>query len=205
MNYLIQTGMEHKMQPEINNMLSVRNLINESYNDIFSNGKIAAEKQDIRMFKARRVSFEECFRLYTISIESLREFTDALIEKEANEILSDSGIIITENAIANTEITIPEFTTLKTIKTEPVSNEFDNTNVIDLIQSGNIVGMIDHVVKYHKLGQYSVIKSTFNIWETVAKSDQQCEEYLEDIKEYADIEPIIKEIYKVEQVDQQSA
>jgi len=197
MSYLLQIAMEKKMHVQLNKMLTVRNLIGESFNEIIQNGRTTAESQDKKMFMVKRKGFDECARLYTISIHTLREHFDSLVEQEANEILG----IETENK--STDIAIPEELVETFEVTNQLSqqnqtsqkNDFDDTNIIELLTSCNIEGMIDHIIKYHKLGKLSVIKTTFNIWETVIKSQPQYEEYLSDVKDFTDIQQIIIEVF----------
>ena len=200
MNELIKIGIERKMYIQLNKMLTVKNGINETYGEILTSGLNDAEKNDKRNnvsnFLFRKRSFDECRRLYGVSMTVLREHSASLIEKEANDILSESGIEVDVDD-SNLTIDMPIVSAVSENDKVPSSecNEFDDTNTIELLQSGNMEGMIDYIVKNHKLGNIQNIKSTIGIWKNIASSDNQYEDYIVDVLECADIDDIIREIF----------
>lgn len=197
MNELIKLGTERKMYTQLNKMLTVKNGINETYGEILTNGLADAEKNDKRNnvsnFLFRKRSFDECRRLYGIFMDVLRAHSASLIEKEANAILSESGIDVDDD-VSIPNIDMPVVNT-NNDQSASECNEFDDTNTLELLQSGNMEGMIDYIVKNHKLGNIQNIKSTIGIWKNIASSDNQYDDYLTDVLECIDIEDIIREIF----------
>jgi hypothetical protein len=204
---LFRIGTEHKLHSEMHRMLCVKNGVKkangeqgESYNDILSAG-IAAASNDKQMFGIRRLHFEECKRLYTVCLEVMRKHLTSIVDNEAKAILKESGIEVdgntdqddTENPNLN-EIT-EMFASKEDEIVSSASNVFDTTNVIEMLQTGNMEAMIDYIVNHHKLGNFQTIRSTVSIWENVAKTDSSCQDYLTDVLEFADIESIIREIF----------
>ena len=178
MDLLIRLGIEKSMYNQINTMLNVRNLTKESFNDLIVNGIKDAEKNDKKIFITRKKSFEECKRLYLCCLDVLRNHFNNLIENDANKILSDSGIEIKD-----------------TPNNSSSNNNLDDINVLELIQSGDTVNMIDHITQYYNMKDISTVEKTFNIWKTIVASDSQYEDYLNDVLDCKDIEHIIRELF----------
>ena len=199
MNELIKLGTERKMYSQLNKMLTVKNGINETYGDILTSGLADAEKNDKRNNVSnilfRKKAFDECRRLYGLCMEVLRAHSASLIEKEANAILSESGIDIDDD-VSIPNIEMPNISSDVNVEpTSGVSNDFDDTNTIEMLQSGNMEGMIDYIIKNHKLGNVQNIRSTVGIWTNIATSDSQYSDYLEDVLECADLSDIMIEIF----------
>jgi hypothetical protein len=195
LNMLFKIGNEYKLHNEMHRMLCVKNGINESYSQLLAVGLEAASK-DKAMFGFRKKSFDECKRLYTTCVEYMREHFASLVDNEANSILKASGIDIE----GTEQSSIPDFTEVFTSGDDDVvvtseNNVFDTTNVIEMLQTGNMEGMIDYIVNHHKLGNIQTIRSTVSIWENVSKTDSTCQEYLTDVLEFADIQDTIREIF----------
>ena len=173
---LLQHYLSTDMYVQLNNMLLVPNIQNESHYDIVENGKKSCEKQKAYIIRASQ--FQSCERLYNKTIQYLRDELPRIIEKEATMILSDS--------MSDQEMEI--ITQLKTeLKTDDTGSESegDNTNVVEMIKQGNIEGMITFI-KRNK-DKHAMICRTFQLWTESAKSDEILSDYLEDIKSYEEI------------------
>jgi hypothetical protein len=204
---LFRIGTEYKLHSEMHRMLCVKNGVKkdngeqgESYNEILSAGLESASK-DKSMFGFRKKHFDECKRLYTVCLEAMRKHLTSIVDNEAKAILKESGIELDDNTdkddVENPEL--DEITEMFASKEDEIissaSNVFDTTNVIEMLQTGNIEVMIDYIVNHHKLANFQTIRSTVNIWENVANTDSRCQEYLIDVLEFADIKTIISEIF----------
>ena len=85
----------------------------------------------------------------------------------------------------------PEQEIIKKTKSE---SDGDNLNVHSLINTGNIEGMITHLIRYKD--NIEIIKNTINIWNSIVESDTSgvlCD-YLEDVKTDNTISEILKNI-----------
>lgn len=70
----------------------------------------------------------------------------------------------------------------------------DNLNVHSLINTGNIEGMITHLIRYKN--NKEIIASTIKIWNSIIESDTSgvlCD-YLEDVKSDSNVSEILKDI-----------
>ena len=197
LNMLFKIGNENRLHNEMHRMLHNKNQLNESYIQILNVGLEAASK-DKAMFGFRKKSFEECERLCSRCNEFMREYMTSIVNNEADSILKDSQIEIEESEQSN--IPIPLLNDIFATSSNEVeadvtlkSNVFDNTNVIEMLQSGNMEGMIDYITNHHKLGNIKTIRATVSIWEDLSKNNNP--EYLTDVLEFADIQNIIREVF----------
>jgi len=168
--YLLEFYFMNKMEVELNNMLLVPNIQNESHSDILANGKKACEQQ--KSYIIRYGQFVNCEGLYNRTIETLRGISDqkVTVVNEQKESVSDTTII------------------------DEIDSDGDNVNICSLITNGNIDGMVNHIIAHKNNKQ--LITRTIEIWKDIAKMDKtgQQEEYIEDLLFNHEVKTIFDEL-----------
>jgi len=163
--YLLSYYFENGMQSQLNHMMIVSNIQNESHYDILQNGKKACESQS--SYIIRKKQFDDCERLYKKTIDTLRNQIKKIVEDEIK-------IIPNENNIEQTTH----------IDLQKINQADDNINIRDLITSGNVEGMISHIKRCAASNNVEIIKKTLELWKIIVDSDGtgQYSDYLEDVK-----------------------
>lgn len=178
LDYILSYYFEIGMTVQLNTMMLVPNVQNETHSDIVTNGKKACESQAKYIIKKKQ--YEECENLYNKTIETLR--------KSINEIVGDEAemIVPTKHLLPSVGVSIPCETK------EDINNSGDNQNVCDLIKSGEVEKMINHIKRLVDSNNYSLIEKTIELWQSTVNSDTsgQYADYLEDVKNH--IKDLIK-------------
>lgn len=183
--YLLEFYFINKMEVELNNMLLVPNIQEESHSDILTNGKKACEQQ--KSYIIRYGQFVNCEGLYNRTIETLRG-----ISEQENNVLG-LGVACAKLPKEQKE-SVPETTTSDILITEEIESDGDNVNICSLITNGNIDGMVNHIIA-HKTNK-QLITRTIEIWKDIAKMDKtgQQEEYIEDLLFNHEVKTILDEL-----------
>lgn len=178
MAYLLSFYFEKGMQEQLNTMLLVPNIQNETHADIIINGKKSCENQSTYII--RRKQFEECELLYNRTTETLRKYMNKIVDDEAE-------MIIPRN---NYDVTIKP--------TQIIENSGDDNNICSLITSGNVEGMIAHIRRCAEENNNNIIKKTLELWQSAVSSDEtgQYGDYLDDVK--YQMKDIISKLYTLE-------
>ena len=172
--YLLSYYFGNGMKIQLNSMLLVPNIQNETHRDIVYNGKKACEAQSTYII--RKAQFEECEQLYNTTIEILRKELNSISEDEANSILAMAGGISTDTV------------TILATKSD------DTTNIIDMLRNQDIESMINYILECYNNKQLDVIKSSIMIWKDIGETDTDLNDCVNDVLENKDLEHIFKEI-----------
>jgi hypothetical protein len=174
LEYILSYCMKSNMYIQLNTMMSVPNIQNETHIDIINNGMNSCKNKLEKLgrkgaFTLRMEDFSKCKRFYNNTVDALRKHVTTLINHEADDILNN-----TINTNINSSLSIDD---------SDVSNYGDTTNIVELLQSNDMQGMISHIVKCGNLKNANeVITSTFNFWEDIAKSNDKLKLLLDDVK-----------------------
>jgi hypothetical protein len=176
---LLNHYMTNGMKSQLNTMMLVPNIQNETHRDIVFNGKLACEKQS--SYIIRRKQFEDCEDLYNRTIHMLREDIHAIAEAEAKEIVS--GAVAADSESKDSEHASAE------PKPSDASDDFDFTNAF---QRQDNIAMVKHLLNCHSSGNNDLIRATVSVWKDILESDpnDQMEDCLNDVLECAEMQEI---------------
>jgi hypothetical protein len=176
--YLLSHYFGNGMKIQLNSMLLVPNIQNETHRDIVYNGKKACEAQSTYII--RKAQFEECEQLYNTTIEILRKELNSISEDEANSILAMASGVSTD--ISTNAVTIVG------------AKSDDTTNIIDMLRNQDIESMINYIMECYTNKQLDVIRSSIMIWKDIGETDSDLNDCVNDVLENKDLEHIFKEI-----------
>lgn len=167
--YYFQIG----MYKQLNNMMLVPNIQNETHSDIVSNGKKSCESQST--FIIRRKQYEECEKLYNRTVSTLKQHSNSdFLESNITKPITNLNNNLEIESNQNTD------------------SDGDNANICSLILNGDIDGMIKHIQRCAAANKFNIITKTFELWQAATDSDNtgQLIDYLEDTKyQTADLIP----------------
>lgn len=178
LEYILSYCMKCNMYIQLNAMMSVPNIQNETHIDIINNGMNSCRSKLEKLgrkgaFTLRMEDYSKCKKFYNNTVDALRKHVTTLVNHEADDILN--------NTIINTNTSTTSTSTITNTSDE--SNDGDTTNIVELLQSNDIQRMISHIVKSSNLkNAKEVITSTFNFWEDIAKTNDKLKLLLDDVK-----------------------
>jgi hypothetical protein len=185
---------ETSMHKELNNMMLVRNIQNETHLNIVENGKKACDGQG-SLNIIRRKQYKECEELYNKTVETLLKYMNRTLEDEANNILGN--LLGSEESKSNNvddatndseQIDNPFSPTNGASANDESGSESDadgdNVNIYSLISNGNVEGMANHINRCAKKSRYDIIHKTFEVWRDTAAADSKGElaDYISDVE-----------------------
>ena len=169
LEFILSYCMKSNMYVQLNAMMSVPNIQNETHIDIINNGMNSCKNKLEKLgrkgaFTLRMEDFSKCKRFYNNTVDALRKHVTTIINHETDGILNSTINNVNTNNL-------------------DVLNDGDTTNIVELLQSNDMQGMISHIVKCSNLkNAKEVITSTFNFWEDIAKSNDKLKLLLDDVK-----------------------
>jgi len=195
LEFLLCHLFENGMHEELNNMMLVRNIQNESHVDIVGNGRKACEAQG-SLNIIRKKQYIECEQLYNKTIETLCKHMDSTIDDEVKNIL---GLTVEPDLIDGdvSSVDVDKDITMETSQLDSVvpsvsdsvvedesDAEGDNVNIYSLISNGNVEGMAKHIDRCAKNGKFDIMHKTFDVWRQTASTDTNGElgDYISDVE-----------------------
>lgn len=207
LEFLLLNYIQHSMLHQLNHMMLIPNIQNESHLTIIENG-IKANENSGTLNIIRRKQFNDCAHLYNSTIKSLYAQINKLVDDEAGEILSQSAISdlvdknMSKNAKqdatnsatnnANTEdcneasdLIDASLTDENLLASESDTEaDGDNANICSLIYNGDVEGMSKHIERCAKKNQHKIIEKTFELWKSTAEADHTgaLNDYISDVE-----------------------
>lgn len=194
LEFLLFHYFQNSMHNQLNHMMLLPNIQNETHLTIIENG-IKASELSPSWNIIRKNQFNNCAQLYNSTVKTLHAQIHNLIEDEAGEILSKSAISDIVDKSMSDKATINEDNLASSIAdvckignmSESNSDEEadgDNDNICTLITNGDIEGMTKHIERCAKKGHYGIIQKTFELWKETASADHtgEFEDYLKDVE-----------------------
>ena len=160
---------QNNMHVELKNMMLTPNIQNENHCEIVRNGREVYKDRTDRI--VRDTHFNKCEKLYNNTINSLKEYTNSLVELESNAILTD---VMSKDFIFNPADIVDQFNPPKSTEiAKPVdthATDGDDINVFNLITSGDIESMIKYINRWES--NIDMVRKTFELWQNIAENDE---------------------------------
>ncbi len=208
LEFLLLNYIQHSMLHQLNHMMLIPNIQNESHLTIIENG-IKANENNGTLNIIRRKQFNDCAHLYNSTIKSLYAQINKLVDDEAGEILSQSAIsdLVDKSMSKNDAKNDAKNDTKNDANTEDCNEasdlidasltdenmlasesdteaDGDNANICSLIYNGDVEGMSKHIERCAKKNQHKIIEKTFELWKSTAEADHTgaLNDYISDVE-----------------------
>jgi hypothetical protein len=184
--FLLCHYFEHGIHKELNHMMLVANIQNETHDTILENGIKACDSQG-SLNIIRKKQYNECGHLYNNTVKTLYAQINNLIKEESTNVVSNRTV----NNIFNKVDILDPIKSNSTLNKQEINklelsddSEGDNVNICSLISNGDVDGMVNHIERCAKKDQFDIISKTFDLWEAASNADStgQLKDYICDVK-----------------------